>query len=500
MRFAIVFIVVISFSLVANSATINIPADYPTIQAGIDAAGNTDTVLVAPGTYYENINLTGKSIILQSNGATIDGGKKGSVVTFTGNMPSVLDGFTITNGIGATHGSVNYAGGGIYCVGSSPNIKNNIIIGNSAGPSTASNGLGGGIYCYDSLAIITNNTIFNNQAAQGGGILCRKHINPTIKNNIIKSNFAHYGGGIMCVEGCDAYIANNLIHGNMADPYDGGGILCNNSKSIIVNNTIYMNWAYENGGGIYCEAFASPSIMSNTLVWNNAIKHGGGIFCDYNCLATVNNTILWDHYSPQGDTICLTNNSTLDIGHSNLEFGKTAVAADASSTITWGAGMIDKDPLFADQSAQDFHLTFHSPCKDSGKNFILIETVDFEGDPRIAFNTIDMGSDEFHNHLYYLGEAAPSKEISLKFVGLPGSAPVALFVGNGILNPPLPTIWGEWHLDFPLIGPIHFSAIPNDGIGVFTDRLPGNLIPPISIPMQTFIGTDLSNLCVLEVE
>jgi hypothetical protein len=45
----------------AQAATLHVPADYPTIQAGIDAAQAGDTVLVAPGTYrdYETRVLSG---------------------------------------------------------------------------------------------------------------------------------------------------------------------------------------------------------------------------------------------------------------------------------------------------------------------------------------------------------------------------------------------------------------------------------------------------------
>jgi len=246
------------------------------IQAGIDSSSSSDTVLVAKGTYIENINFKGKAITVMSefeaDSTIIDGGSpsnpdSGSVVTFVSNEDtnSVLDGFTITKGTGTFYPGWGGIGGGIYCDGSSPKILNNIIYGNSV--EKAAGGIasvGGGIACwYNSHPYISNNIIKENTADVSGGIDIYYYCSPKITNNTISGNIvSDAGGGIFSGDLTSPTITNNIITGNTA--VKGGGIVLYNSSPTIDSCTISNN----TGEGIRCTNSSNPVINYNNIVNN----------------------------------------------------------------------------------------------------------------------------------------------------------------------------------------------------------------------------------------
>ena len=82
--------------------------DASSIQSGINNAASGDTILLAAGIFYENINTAITITIIGENGpefTTIDGGEQGRVITA---QYINLNGVTIQNGL-----ATNIGGGGI---------------------------------------------------------------------------------------------------------------------------------------------------------------------------------------------------------------------------------------------------------------------------------------------------------------------------------------------------------------------------------------------------
>jgi len=323
-------IVLFAFLLVTmtlQATIIRVPADQPTIQAAINSASNGDTVVVNPGTYYENINFQGKKIVVTSlfyksgdlnyiqstilNGSRpIHPDTSSCVLIFKGeDSTAVFQGFTVTGGKGTKwkdeHSSGTYReGGGILIAKSSaPIIRYNLIINN--------------------LATNTQGVV----SAGGGGIRAGDG-NPKILNNVITTNQGRYGAAIV-LNYCGATIKNNVITNNSGGQDYGGGAIWINSNGlkpkIIENNTIFSNKV----AGIYF--YAGNSVIRNCVIWGNSTSQIGG-----------------------------------------KTGGATVTYSDVQGGIS-GIGVINQDPILKDST---FYLQAGSPCIDAGDNSTVFNDVE----------------------------------------------------------------------------------------------------------------------------
>ncbi len=202
----ILFVLVVYCSLLI-STTYEIKqdgtGDFTTIQQGINAATTFDTILVYPGTYYENIDYLGKRITVASlelmtgdenyiTSTVINGNQNGSCVRFhSGEYNAVLQGFSITNGSGDYH-YYSICGGGIQV-------------------------------CENSTVHIINCKIYENNTEAGSGIYIR-YSNVYLQGTIIKNNYSRtVGGGILVENGSHIFFDEDnrcSVYSN----YAGSGI------------------------------------------------------------------------------------------------------------------------------------------------------------------------------------------------------------------------------------------------------------------------------------
>jgi len=437
---ALYCIIVLIISTCLFSTIINVPAEQPTIQAGIDSAVDADTVLVQPGTYFENINYNGKlvtvaSLFLTTQDTTyisqtiIDGNQNGSVVVFENyeTMGAVLTGLTITNGY-------SQYGGGIYCYNSNPCLTNITIIGNSAFMEGLTiSGFGGGIYCEQSNPTLTNVTITNNIAQSqdpmiggaGGGIFCYNS-NPILQNITISGNSAtQNGGGIFCCDNSNPILQNTTISGNSATQ-NGGGIFCCDNSNPSLENVIILNNTGSYGGGIYCSAYSSPSLINviisgnsadfsgggiecyaysnpslvNVTITGNSTNSGGGIYCEYNSSPSLINCILWNDSPEEIYFHTSMDPNSISVSYSNIHGGEEGIITNNNGTVNWLEGNIDENPLFVETGDHPFMLQDLSPCVNAGipdTTGLNLPEYDLAGNPRMFGGRIDMGAYENQN-------------------------------------------------------------------------------------------------------
>jgi hypothetical protein len=389
---------------------------YTTIQSGINAAVNGDTVLVAPGTYYEQLNFNGKGITLTSSGGAsntiIDGSGTGTVVFMSSTSATqlaILDGFTIQHGYPNGTGNAYNYGGAVDADGNAI-VRNNTITSNSSC----------GVDVLDSNVTVQNNHILNNVGANTAGADCRVNAYGILVHGLSINN-------------ASVNLENNLIERN-----ENGGISVYDLFAVatinITKNTISNNGLNQSlsgiGSGISFGDYAVYNIVGNLITGSG----GPGIYEFLSQVVTfVNNTVYFNSlmYTPQytfqgtevqmqdaagvlSNNIIVGNRTPYPVISCMTVTGGTPASWDHNiiyDTAT-GTGSI---PCFSDPTGinlyvnpklnnpagSDYHLATGSPAIDAGNdNDPLITATDLDGNPRVQNATgkgciVDIGVYEY---------------------------------------------------------------------------------------------------------
>lgn len=312
------------FAIHADAEVIDVPGDQPTIQAGIDAAGIGDEVVLADGIYRgpgnRNLDFGGKLITVRSaNGpenCIIDCEYAGRGFIFHSgeSSESSIMGLTITHGSAITP---EY-GGGIMCENSSPTIANCLLLHNvAAADDYWPTAKGGGLYCINSSPTLLQCTFHHNHSddfmknSDGGGMYCSSNSHPTLTGCSFTENTAIAGGGLYLTDGSSATLIDCAFSGNIAYFSDGGGIAVWGADLTIIDCVFVQNYAEPGGGGmnaslstVYAEGclfhdnseggasvLYSESVFVNCRFIGNRACEGGGLAVKYWGTTTLRNCL-----------------------------------------------------------------------------------------------------------------------------------------------------------------------------------------------------------------
>ena len=438
----------------AQAALITVGPDgtYSSIQAGIDAALNTDGgevrvenlgCIPAKCFYYnENVNIAfainsslyisggWNSTFSQQTGLSQVRGVSGTdspiiAATVNGGGTVYISEFLLAGtGTSAgfhTHGLLVSAS-----VDSTVNISDNTITGvfihTSSGTSTgtaAPGGAGLAVRAADTATIeVNDNNILSNvafgtdsQSTYGGGawvaavgsgqiLFDRNTLTDNTSTNA--SGGGCRGGGLWAaaLDTSRVQLLNNVYLGNSQFACTNGAtgdaaeFDASNTAVIDIWDETWTNNNVPSDPGVY-EVYMQADVSSQILAQNGLITHGtwGGLYAN----SIASGRIDISNYTIADNPVLGFRGIGSGTQLWNTVLWNDGTAAELSNLATLNTCLFGTNPLFANEASGDYHLTLGSPAIDTGSNTPSgdLRTTDLDGNPRPVNHIADMGAYEY---------------------------------------------------------------------------------------------------------
>jgi len=323
-------------------------------------------------------------------------------------VSTVLDGFTITGGVGTDGAGLQIADEG------SPTIANcrfldNGTIAEDLNPGEDSRG-GGILFLGNSGAVIEDCVFEGNRAGAGAAIWLNNDFSVSLKPTIRRCRFvdnyaARWGGAIGNLNQSDIRVEDCFFENNRADVgfqasddthRGGGAFYSSNGPARLINCVFFGNQSAQNGGAVAIEGGGNQITMINCTFSANTAGWIGGGFYQHQGVSTLTNCVFWensDHDGTGNDPSQVRINS----GSTTVTFSCIMDVDSSDANIPYGAGNgnIDDEPLFINPYLGNLRLGSSSPCIDAGNNAPVTAVNDIDGKPRKIPTVVDMGAHEF---------------------------------------------------------------------------------------------------------